>query len=185
MSQYNPYKPSFNVQMYNVIDRVDLTIRETHPTREVIDLYSENNYYGGVSFLFDNIGKIIFGWISLYAKKRDWAKKMAKEKDPNKFASLVLKTLQDEIRRTITGYRIVRVDEGNHPNDFETLFLYEVQDFNLYQQHYYRPDVEMLLPVTDVYVEEKTKKCPKCSWILSKGKTKCPRCQFDSAAPAP
>jgi tRNA(Ile2) C34 agmatinyltransferase TiaS len=56
--------------------------------------------------------------------------------------------------------------------------LYEIQDFALYNKHYYRADVEMLMPQETAPVEEAIKKCPKCGWILSKGKNKCPRCQF-------
>jgi hypothetical protein len=172
-----PYKPAFNVQAYNVIDRVDLGVRETHPSREIIDLYSENAYYGGVSFLFDNIGKIIWGWISNYAKKREWAKKIAGEKNPAKFEALVKKTLEEELNVQLTGYTVKRVEEGNHPNDFEELFLYEIQDFDLFNKHYYRADVEMLMPQETPKSQERVNKCPKCGWIISKGKNKCPRCQ--------
>ena len=59
---------------------------------------------------------------------------------------LVRKTLENELNVSLTAYKIIRVDEGNHPNDFETLLLYEVQDFDLYNKHYFRPDVEMLMP---------------------------------------
>ncbi len=173
-----PYKPSFNIQAYNVIDRVDLIIREAQPSREIIDLYSDNPYYGGVSFFFDNLGKIIYAWISTYAKKRDWAKRIGGEKDPRKFEMLVRKTLENELNVSLTAYKIIRVDEGNHPNDFETLLLYEVQDFDLYNKHYFRPDVEMLMPQETPTIEEAVIKCPKCGWILSKGKNKCPRCQY-------
>jgi hypothetical protein len=171
------YKPSFNIQAYNVIDRVDLTLRETHPSREIVDLYTENNYYGGISFFFDNIGKVIWVWISNYAKKRDWAKKIAGEKNPDKFAKLCLKILEDELDRVIKGYEIKRVEEGVHPDDFELLFLYEIQEYDLYNQHYFRPEVEMLMPVEQAPVEQTTTKCPKCGWIISAGKNKCPRCQ--------
>ena len=172
-----PYKPSFNIQAYNVIDRVDLSIRETHPSREIVDLYSENNYYGGISFFFDNIGKIIWVWIARYTKHKDWAKKIVNEKNPDKFKKLVHKILEDELDKTIEGYEIHRVEEGNHPDDFELLFLYEIQEFELYNQHYYRADVQMLMPQEATPVEQTVTKCPKCGWILTKGKTKCPRCQ--------
>ena len=92
--EQRPYKPSFNIQAYNVIDRVDLIIREAQPSREIIDLYSDNPYYGGVSFFFDNLGKIIYAWISTYAKKRDWAKRIGGEKNARKFEMLVRKTLK-------------------------------------------------------------------------------------------
>lgn len=172
-----PFKPSFNIQAYNVIDRVDLSLRETHPSREVIDLYSDNNYYGGVSFFFDNIGRVIWVWIARYAKQRDWAKKIAKETDPKKFKDIVLKILQDQLDRVIENYDVQRVEEGVHPDDFETLLLYEIQEYDLYNQHYFRPDVEALMPVEEAPVETTVTKCAKCGWILTKGKTKCPRCQ--------
>lgn len=176
-----PFKPSFNVQMYNVIDRVDLSIRETHPTREVIDLYEESvNYYGGITFLLDNITKVIYTWVSNYAKKRDWAKKIGGEKNPTKLERMVLEILEKELGITFAGYKVKREEEGNHSNEFETMFLYEVQEFDLYKQHYYRSDVEALMPQEDIYspkVEETILKCKKCGWILSKGKTKCPKCQ--------
>jgi hypothetical protein len=173
----NPYKPSFNVQAYNVIDRVDLSIRETHPNREVVDQYSENAYYGGITFVFDNIGKVIYTYVTRYLKKRDWAKKIDKEKNPINLKKLVLNILESQLDRVIEGYDVKRVEEGEIDNDFETLFLYEIQDYSLYQQHYFRSDVEMLLPQPDPVVEERVAKCPKCGWILSKGKNKCPRCQ--------
>lgn len=173
-----PYKPSFNIQAYNVIDRVDLGIRETHPSREVIDLYSENPYYGGISIFFDNLGKVIWVWISSYQKKRDWAKKLANEKDLKKFTDLATKILEQELNCDLAGYTIKKVEENNHPDDFELLFLYEIQDFALYNKHYYRPDVEMRMPQEAPKIEDKVTNCPKCGWILSKGKTKCPRCQF-------
>lgn len=183
MPQRRPFKPSFNIQMYNIIDRVDLIVRETHPTREVIDLYQESvNYYGGVTFLFDNLGKIIYGWISNYAKKRDWAKKLAGEKNPQKFEKLVIENLERELDMSLEGYKVKREEEGIHSNEFETLFLYEVAEFELYQEHHYRPDVEMLMPQDNLYkpnLDDAIRKCPKCGWILSKGKTKCPRCQTE------
>ena len=179
-----PYKPDFNVQMYNVIDRVDLSIRETHPTREVIDLYQESvNYYGGITFVFDNIEKIIYCWVSRYAKKRDWAKKIAKAINPKKNAQLVIGHLQEELGRSLEGYKVKREVEGEHSDPFETMFLYEVQDFKLYQKHYYRDDVQMLMPDESSYfVAETTTKCPKCNWIISAGKSKCPMCQYELQA---
>ena len=53
-----------------------------------------------------------------------------------------------------------------------------MQDFDLYNKHYFRPDVEMLMPQETPTIEEEVIKCPKCGWILSKGKNKCPRCQY-------
>ena len=179
-----PYKATYNIQMYNCIDRVDLTIRETHPSREIIDIYSENNYYGGISFVFDNLSRMIWVWIAKYSKKRSWAKKLTKENDADKFTKKTYNVLEDLLQRKLDNFEVRRVDEGNHPDDFEMMFLYEVQDIDLYSEHYLRGDVTMLMPdESSYYVEEKVEKCPKCGWILSADKTKCPMCKFDHAAP--
>jgi len=176
--------------MYNVIDNVDLMIRETHPTREVIDLYEEAlNYYAGLTFMFDNLSQIIWIWIPQYGPdKRSWVKKAAKygrkykdkgkEKYKRKLVDLVKEKLERDLDCKIENYEFKVVLENQHPDDFEYLFLYEVQEYGLYSKHYFRPDVQMRMPMdTEVHVEEKVRKCPDCGWILSKEATKCPRCK--------
>lgn len=192
-----PYKPAFNIQMYNAIDNVDLMIRETHPSREVIDLYEEAvNYYAGLTFVFDNLSQIIWVWIPIYGpKKRGWVKKLARlghkcveSQDPSvckKFSKEVIERLEEELNCTITNYEVKPVIEGQHPDDFEYLFLYEVQEYGLYSQHYFRPDVQMRMPMEeyDAPSEEPVRKCPNCGWIVSKDATHCPRCKAELPPP--
>ena len=178
--------------MYNVIDNVDLMIRETHPSRQVIDLYEEAvNYYGGLTFLFDNLSQIIYVWVPEYGPdKRGWVKKAAKyarkykdknkDKYKNKLVDMIKEKFLEEMGVVIKNYEFRIVLENQHPDDFEYLFLYEVQEYGLYSQHYFRSDVQMRMPMdTEPVVEEKVDKCPECGWILSKGATKCPRCKHD------
>jgi len=172
------YKPAWNLEFYRVVDKAQLEIEETQPTREVIDLYSEIPDFAGIVFIFDNLNKIIWTWCSRYVKSSSWAKKIIKEKNPNKVAQLVLKHLQDEMQVDLSDYKVAKVVEGEHPNEFEELFLYDVVDYNLYKQHYYKPEYQHLYDyMQENEPESQTKKCKNCGWIMSISKNICPRCR--------
>ena len=171
-----PYKPSWNVESYLLIDRVDLYLKETAATRENVDFYQDIEHFGGIIFYFDNYAKIIYVWVSNYWKHRDWAKKIAKEQNPVKFQKAVIEILQKEMQKDLTGYKVVRVNEGEINNDFETLFLYEIVEFHLYKQHYFRADVQMLMPQEEQEAP-KIRECPNCGWVLSADATVCLKCK--------
>ncbi len=173
------YKPQWNVESYQLIDRVELYLKETAATRENIDFYQDIEHFGGIIWYFDNHAKKIYTWICTYWKHRSWAKKIAKETNPKKFAKRVRDILEKEMRKDFSEYEIIRVEEGEINNDFETLFLYEIVDYELYQEHYYRPDVQMRMPQETVETEPAIDRCPHCDWIISAGTTKCPKCQKD------
>ena len=163
--------------MFVLKEKATLEVEEIQQSREVIDLYSEIPDFAGLVFIFDNLNKVIWVWCSEYAKPKGWGKKVKKEKNPQKVAQLVLSNLEEEMQVDLHDYKVAKVIEGNHPDEFEKLFLYDVVDVNLYQKHYYKPEYSYLY---DYEQEEEsgsgTKKCKNCGWIMSKDKTKCPRC---------
>ena len=171
-----PYKPSWNIESYLLIDRVDLYLKETAATRENMDFYQDIEHFGGIIFYFDNLEKNIFVWVSLYWKHRDWAKKIANEKNADKFPKVVIKILEKEMEKDFSGYKVFRVNRSEINNDLENLFLYEIVEFTLYKQHYYRADVQMLMPQEDQEVA-KVQECSKCGWVLSADAKECPRCK--------
>lgn len=174
------YKPAWNIEFYRVLDKAQLELEETQASREVIDLYSEISDFAGVVIILDNLNKKIWVWCSIYTKSTGWAKKIIAETNPKKISELVLKILSDEMKVDFSDYKVEKVTEGNHPDDFEKLFLYDVVDVNLYQQHYYKPEYEHLYTYEQQEkAESATKKCKNCNWIMSSDKKVCPRCRKD------
>lgn len=178
-NQYRPYKPSWNIELYQVLDKAMLEIQEASATRETIDMYSEIEDFAGIVFILDNIEKIIWTWCSNFVKSTGWAKKMIKEKKPKKLAEMVLSIMADEMQQDFSNYKVAKVIEGNHPNEFEQLFLYDIVDINLYQKHYIKPEYQHLYGYQEdpEEVKSKTKKCKNCNWIMSNDKTVCVRCK--------
>ncbi len=172
------YKPEWNIEFFVVKQKIDLVIEETQASRDIIDIYSEIPNYVGITFVLDNLNKIIWTWCSIYQKSKGWAKKLIKEKKPQKFADLVLKQIQEGFKSDLSDYKITKVIEGDHPNEFEQLFLYDIVGYNLYEKHYTKPEYEsQFISQEQSKVESATKKCKSCGWILSETKNICPRCK--------
>lgn len=177
------YKPAWNVEFYQVVDKGQVILEETEQSRQVIDLYSEIPDFMGIVVIFDNLNKIIWAWCSRYVKPRGWAKKLikyVKKGKKQKFADFLLEVLKDEMEKDFSDYKVAMVTEGQHPNEFEELFLYDVVDINLYKKHYYKPEYQHLYNYMEPEEEEPvTKKCKNCGWIMSSDKKVCPKCRKD------
>ena len=169
------YKPQMNVELYRVQDRVDLSLGQTAVTREILDLYYDFEFFGGLVFVFDNHAKIIYTYVTS-ADCRSWAKKISKATDQAKCAKLTQKYLQSEMEVNLSDYHFIRINEGEIHNEFEKTFLYAINPIEMYSQHYYRDDVQMLMPEEEPEVE--LSKCPTCGWILSSPGAACPRCKL-------
>lgn len=184
--EIDKYKPTWNVEAFNAVEEVDVVLRETEPSRMVIMEYADIPNYAGLSVFLDNINKIMYVWVSEYAKHRGWVKKkIVKAKTPKEFAVAIILQFARDLKVDMRDYKVVRVNEGQETEDFEWLFMYEIAEIGLYSQFYPKPEYQLMFQereerlAAERAAKEALKKCPKCGWLLTSGKTVCPRCKHD------
>ncbi|MHA1733433.1 MAG: zinc ribbon domain-containing protein [Promethearchaeota archaeon] len=179
--KFKDYKPEWNLEAYNAVEEIDVILQETQPTRSVLMEYGDMDDYRGVTMIVDNIEKKIWVWVSEYAKHKSWTKKLKKTRDPKKFAALVYNVIANTLKYDLREFEVIRVDEGQETEDFEWLFMYEISPLTLYQKHYPKTEYQQMFNEREERLAlEKAKnamtKCPHCGWLLTGGKTVCPKC---------
>jgi len=172
---------TWNIEAYHVKELVDLEFVETAATRGAIQEYADEPNYCGMSVFFDNINKEIFVWISAYAKKKGWVKKLEKLTG-DKFDIMFRQIFESSMKKNINDYKVYRIDEGQETEKFEWLFMYEIAELSQYRQHYPKPEYQEMFNKMEEerqLKESTVQKCENCGWLLAAGKTICPKCGHD------
>ncbi|MHA1729204.1 MAG: hypothetical protein ACTSWY_10795 [Promethearchaeota archaeon] len=189
------YNAERNLEMYIItkFDKKESELEEIEVSRNFFSHCHELPDFAGISFILDNLNKIIWTWCIKYRiklidrikkifrrKKSNRINKIITKKSSRKVSRLVLSFIRDKLQKNFSEYQIFKVIEGKQPpKEFEDLFLYEVVDFNLYNRHYKKAEYEQTYNY-DIKKEDKKKKCKNCGWVMNINRKVCPRCKTKS-----
>src|SRR5271157_1044223 len=172
---------TWNIEAFHVKEVVDPEFVETAATRSAIQEYADEKDYCGMTVFFDNIKKEIFVWVVAYAKHKGWVKKLV-GMHGDKFDIQFREIFQKIAKKNIRDYTVTRIDEGQETEKFEWIFMYEIAELAVYTQHHPKAEYQEMfdrLEEEKAIKESSVKKCEKCGWILTAGKTVCPRCGYN------
>jgi len=173
----------FNLEGFTLRYYGRLELIEWVPTYNAFYNLPQEEGYLGVDFIFDNIEKRIWIWQDDNIKTKKPVKKIKEESKESKITKQVQELFESLSNYDVSSYECKRAQR--YKDTFMNLFKYQINEYPLYNQHYYLPQYEGEQDAFEHGVSEEddkeeissVKECVNCGWLISAETTVCPKCR--------